>query len=680
MSLFRSVREFAHRPFSGMAALWPTAWCRSDTRLPRLSAFGCLLTLGSVAIFAISIASGQFLANAEQTLNADATRRIVEFERVMGRAISDLKRAEPYLVAGCSEGAREVLIQQSLGARMVNQMHWLPAGAQTICSPIETGQERLTKAFSLALTHTRQLDQELVLVRFESSVLIGLPTISGGYLIGELSNEQLYIAPDVVRDGGNRTILRRWDGPVLSDSVRLVNALGRPDSPGWIEVVSAWYLSNWIQVSVPSERFPVAVEIVSDPSSFLDTAVRYFLVAIVATFILTFMLMRGINTYLARRISMQRRLRVAIRKRQFEPAIQPIVDAQTGVCLGGEILMRWRHPARGLLAPAEFMGMAEQLGLVGDMTMMIMMRARDQLGQILKLHPQMYFSFNVEPSQLRDPSFQKQLDEIFRVDELPPCNIVIELVEREAVDARARVVLENLRSQGYRVAIDDFGTGQSSLALLSSIGFDILKIDRSFVSSIGTNDVNRSVLDAIIELASQLGVSTIAEGVETEAQHSELVAKGVKLIQGYLVSRPMPVTQFSQWLYAQKNPQINARKSQDNSLVGNHSMSVRHRSMVASAQPVLAAARKAQSEVKDEMPALVRTERKTERKTERDSEPLRGSVFQTTGVSVEAFPRHKPGSMPEPMAATAQVRLPGVVRRQAWPRTSVDKSISIVPI
>ena len=132
---------------------------------------------------------------------------------------------------------------------------------------------------------------------------------------------------------------------------------------------------------------------------------------------------------------------------------------------------------------------------------------------------------------------------------------MIELVERDAVDTQTRAALNDLRGRGYRIAIDDFGTGQSSLALITTISFDTLKIDREFVRSIDEESVNRPVLNAIIDLSRELNVYTIAEGVESEAQFQFLVDQGVHAVQGFLFARPMPISEFVPWLENnQRNP------------------------------------------------------------------------------------------------------------------------------
>lgn len=536
-------------------------WLAPD--LPRVSASGCLLVFSLLLIITQAGMGSLLWSNLQSKLSTEAQMRIAAFDSMIGRTITDLQRTGALMLANCNSGGREVLIQQSLQSKIVSQIHWAPAGGFGTCSPIESDQLRIAHDLDLVRSQTDNLGQDVILSSNQTSLLIGWPLKTGGYLIGEIAHNRALAVLGLNNSRELRAVTRRWDGPVLSDSAGLIEPMtpvSRSDLGG---PASAWPLIQMIRVTVQSDRFPLAVEMLTTPVALLKSASRYALAGLALAVVVTLIVIAFANVALARRISLERRLKIALRKRQFEPVIQPIVDAQTGICRGGEVLMRWRHPARGLLAPAEFLGLADKMGLTAEMTMMIIARARDQLIPVLKNHPELYFSFNVEASQLRDPAFGRQLEQLFESDDVQPTNVVLELVEREAIDAQARVALARLRGKGYRVAIDDFGTGQSSLALLSEIEFDVLKIDRSFITSIGDTDVGRPVLDAILELARQLNVGTIAEGVETPEQHALLVEGGVKSIQGYLVSKPMPVAQFGQWLYSRKNHKAYARSEND---------------------------------------------------------------------------------------------------------------------
>jgi EAL domain-containing protein (putative c-di-GMP-specific phosphodiesterase class I) len=248
------------------------------------------------------------------------------------------------------------------------------------------------------------------------------------------------------------------------------------------------------------------------------------------------------------RVRLVHRIATGLRKRQFEPYIQPVVDLASGECVGGEVLMRWEHPDRGTVPPTEFIDEAERSGLIAGMSDLVMGRAAHRLAAIAQAYPGTMFTFNVAPSQLRDRQFADRLAEIFGPDTLPQQQVMLELTEREAVDPRSLRALLALRQAGWRIAIDDFGTGQSNLAALEKLPIDRIKIDISFVRGIDAHSERRPVLDAIVKLGHDLQVKLIAEGVETQAQWNYLAARGVQAAQGYLIARPMPLKAFTRWL------------------------------------------------------------------------------------------------------------------------------------
>ena len=273
---------------------------------------------------------------------------------------------------------------------------------------------------------------------------------------------------------------------------------------------------------------------------------------VTAILLLAFVAGVGVSRLVLNRASPHHRLWLALRKRRFEPLVQPIVELTTGRCIGGEVLMRWEHPVRGLLPPSEFILLAEETGMIVPMSDLVMIKARDRLAPLTVQYPGMYFSFNIIPAQLRDPAFADRLGQIFDAASLQRDSLLLEVTEREFVDENSSRALRALRNAGYRLAIDDFGTGHSSLATLETLPLDRLKIDREFVRTIDDDTITRPVLDSIITLAHSLSIPIIAEGVETQKQWDYLAARGVQYVQGYLVARPMPIKEFARWLSARQ--------------------------------------------------------------------------------------------------------------------------------
>jgi c-di-GMP phosphodiesterase len=268
----------------------------------------------------------------------------------------------------------------------------------------------------------------------------------------------------------------------------------------------------------------------------------------IASVLLTALLVTFANQYWQRQSSKAVRLQRALKKRRFAPVVQPIVCTKTGLCVGAEVLMRWKHPVRGLVAPAEFIDYAERSGLIVPMSDLLMRQAHQQLADVAITYPSLYFSFNVTPIQLATEGFSQTLLDIFDGSPLGPERVVLELTERDLVDEQVRDELTRLRAKGFKIAIDDFGTGQSSLAVLQDLPIDKLKIDRAFVNTIASDLNDQPVLDAIIGLAHRLDIPMVAEGIELPFQASYLRQKNVQSLQGYYFAKPMTALDFATWV------------------------------------------------------------------------------------------------------------------------------------
>jgi EAL domain-containing protein (putative c-di-GMP-specific phosphodiesterase class I) len=324
---------------------------------------------------------------------------------------------------------------------------------------------------------------------------------------------------------------------MLDPQGKLLASLGSPDAAQSMQTV-ALQLSDW----------PVTLETRIGKDVWLQALGSQTGGWLGLWALLSGLAIRRLNLRLRAQASRAVKLQRALRKRRFAPVVQPIVDAQSGACLGVEVLMRWKHPQRGLVPPAEFIDYAERSGLIVPMSDLLMRQAHHQLAQVAVAHPHLYFSFNVTPTQLRTPGFAQTLLDIFDGQPIGPQRVVIELTERDLVDDLVRDELARIRALGFRIAIDDFGTGQSSLALLQDLSIDLLKIDRAFVMTISGNPHGQPVLDAIIQMAQRLHLKMIGEGIETEQQQAYLCAAGVQALQGYRFSRPLPPSDFEVWL------------------------------------------------------------------------------------------------------------------------------------
>jgi diguanylate cyclase (GGDEF)-like protein len=251
----------------------------------------------------------------------------------------------------------------------------------------------------------------------------------------------------------------------------------------------------------------------------------------------------GMDARQQKRRLLEADLRHALGNGEFLLHYQPLIDLPSGAVTGFEALLRWKHPRRGLVSPAEFIPVAEHLDLIGPIGAWVLARAT---GDAALFPGSPRISVNVSPLQFRRPGLVEAAAEALARSGLPPDRLELEITESVLLDddATTRETLHRLRALGIRIAIDDFGTGYSSLRTLRGFPFDKIKIDRSFTRDLGISPDARSIVSAIVGLGRALGMRITAEGVETEEQLACLLAEGCSEAQGYLFSRPRPAEEI----------------------------------------------------------------------------------------------------------------------------------------
>jgi len=233
-------------------------------------------------------------------------------------------------------------------------------------------------------------------------------------------------------------------------------------------------------------------------------------------------------------------IRSALRHKEFFLAYQPIIELATGRWVGAEALIRWQRPDGSMVRPDVFVPVAEDNGLIPLVSRRVLELLARDAPAILALRPDFRFSVNLSQQDLMNPLTIDQLRGLLATG-LKPINLTIEATERGVMEKEAAtVVLREIRALGMRVAIDDFGTGYANLAHLHNFEVDALKIDKSFVDTIGTEAVTAHVALLIIEMGKTLSLDLVAEGVEHAHQADYLRDHGVRYGQGWLFARPMP--------------------------------------------------------------------------------------------------------------------------------------------
>jgi len=356
---------------------------------------------------------------------------------------------------------------------------------------------------------------------------------AGDLLLAELGERMRSdAAPDelVARLGGDEFALISADPDVTARADRLVSTLAQPQtiygrsvSPGG---------------SVGVAVFPTDAADAADLQRFADMALYRAKTRGGRRWSLFDAELRADSE---RRRTLEAELRRAIPAGEIEPWFQPVVEASNGRFCGVEVLARWRHPDHGLLAPAAFVPMAEELGLIHAIDEAVFEAACARAAPWVAEGMIELISCNVSPRDLLDPGFSRKLISRLGRTTLPATALTVEITETFLLQdmALARRHIERLASRGVRVALDDFGTGYSNLRALMNLPIQTVKLDRSLIADVGKNARVSKLVTAMLQAARSLGVRIVAEGVEEEAQALFLRAAGCDRMQGYYFARPM---------------------------------------------------------------------------------------------------------------------------------------------
>jgi diguanylate cyclase (GGDEF)-like protein len=268
---------------------------------------------------------------------------------------------------------------------------------------------------------------------------------------------------------------------------------------------------------------------------------------------------RQVQTYLptmdslsVRRLSLVSELRRAIDEEQLQVYYQPKVSLSDQEFVGVEALVRWHHPEHGVVDPDDFIPVAEHTGMIGALTAYVLESALRQCRAWLDDGRQLHVAVNLSVRSLIDADFPDQVDYLLRETRVPPSMLTLEITESSVMSDidRALPTLHRLREHGVRLSVDDFGTGHSSLTYLRRLPVTEVKIDKAFVLNMATDSGDLAIVRAIVDLGRHLGLTVVAEGVESEVAYTLLREMGCDMVQGFLLSRPVPYERLETWIRA----------------------------------------------------------------------------------------------------------------------------------
>ena len=437
-------------------------------------------------------------------------------------------------INGCQPEQVEALRQANLSLGWVKQMAVLGPADQPLCSdlalplsPAKVIASRAVSGSQAVIEVVRIGDHGKPMVRLRRPILPGPDSLSA------LFSSEALVAPLVVtgRNTGYGQ-LALLDGTVIEEAGRRP-----PDSE------SLWALDRNSRVS---DRFGLRVTTLSPQVDVATLAgLRDIATGMTALFALVLF---GFALVLSRRESGSPadELRRALNAGEFIPYYQPTVDITSGKLRGAEVLMRWKKRDGTIVAPANFIPLAESSGLILAMTRSLMRQVVADLGPVCAARPKMSIGFNITARHFADDKILRDLRSIFDLSQLRYSQVVLEVTERQPLENlnRTRRVIAAMQDMGVRVAIDDVGTGHGGLSYILKLGADIIKIDKMFVDALGHDNRSSTIVETLVDLAHSMRMEIVAEGVETFEQVIALRERGVRLAQGYVFAPPLPASSF----------------------------------------------------------------------------------------------------------------------------------------
>ncbi|MEI7293213.1 EAL domain-containing protein [Paraburkholderia tropica] len=526
-------------------------------RLTALTTF-CLVALAlSATLAAVTYASDAVVErNQRQQVDEYSRRALMRAELVTNDAVAALRALTSLDNTPCTPAHLQALRQTEEQFRYIRNVAWTD-GETIRCSSLHGNVARTlppaewSYGADFSAWHSeigkRGNELRMLSIRLGAHIVVIDPRF---YLDIVPLDDTIELA---LLESGDGTIIARWPRA----NAELVQAAftregGKP------------FFEKRYYVVERSRRYPIAV-IAYEPAD----RVRPDMLAQLRLFAVPALLASGFLTWLVLR--WRRKLRTprsalleGIRRRQFAAWLQPIVDLQSGRCVGAEALVRWTLEDGTVISPDSFIPMAESLGLIHAITDRVIESVFEGVGALLAKRRDLHVSINLTRDDLTSSRALQTLQSGFAKHDVHRDQIWFECIERAFIDASETApVLQRYRDAGHKILIDDFGTGYSSLSYLQDLPVDGIKIDKAFVNALATGAEVNAIVPHIIGIAHELGLMMIAEGVEVEQQAEYLRERGVQFAQGWLYAKAMPAAEFARWVEAAQTSGPSPAKRED---------------------------------------------------------------------------------------------------------------------
>jgi sensor c-di-GMP phosphodiesterase-like protein len=509
--------------------------------LPRrkfLAAIAIGVVLAGPPVVALNLwLNGLVERQGREELELAAKRHLALTEARLTRTLRTLDDLASRGINSCGDDQIEALRQATFGTIPVKELSIIAPDGRTLCTDIGNQTDHRVVISSEPLSSDSRNVLELVRLGEHREQWVRIRRVTGaGNGVAALIPAMLFV-PQVSTSGGPM----RFQAQMLSAGGAQIAVVG--------ETTSAADRANDLVADLSSNQYGLHAIVSAPPVALSASQGDLRILGFMASGALAIVIL-ALSVLLPRRERENPidEIAQALQAGEFVPYYQPIVDIRSGRLRGAEVLARWRKPDGSIVPPALFIPLAESSGLIIELTRSLMRRACQEMGGALGPRPHLKIGFNLTARHFANEEIVEDVRKIFKKSRLKLQQIVLEVTERQPIEnlTDTRRVVAALQGLGVKVAIDDVGTGHSGLSYMLKLGVDIIKIDKLFIDALGTDRYSNTIIETLIDLALNMRMEVIAEGVESFEQVLHLRDLGIRQAQGFVFSPPLPGSAFLQ--------------------------------------------------------------------------------------------------------------------------------------
>jgi sensor c-di-GMP phosphodiesterase-like protein len=504
-------------------------------------AVGAGVLIACACLFAFSLSLDRLAAYfAGQDVELAAKSKLSLAENRIGRVVATLDELGKQSVESCTATHLDNMRKAVFANVLIKEMSVIGPDGTTWCAtwgfrnkrtPISSTRAPATPSLAVELVSFGEVHHRVLRIRRAEEGVPGLGALLlASTLIAQNSGE-------TTADSSGYARLQMPDGSLIGEAGSASDV--EPDTP--------------LSTRVTSGRYGLTLTVVLPRSVLAMHKSRLVvLTSVIAAGLGLLLLVSWMLGPMGHRDNPIAELEHALKAGEFVPYYQPIMDLVTGKLRGAEVLVRWRKPDGSVVSPAAFVPLAESSGIIVDITHALMHRVCDELGPAFDRRPHLKVSFNLAARHFEDDNIVRDVRDIFGRGRVRLSQLILEVTERQPIEnlVKTRHLIATLQGLGVRMALDDVGTGHSGLSYILKLGVDIIKIDKMFVDAIGIERSSTAIIETLIDLAHNMRMDIVAEGVETFEQVVALRDRGIRAAQGFVFAPPLPGASFLQLIEA----------------------------------------------------------------------------------------------------------------------------------